>query len=617
MLNVSCDTFLRAKGNGLNFLARLDFPVANSFYFSPMLSYENFGGDHTWGEFGNANDTTGGKSKINKVEFDHVISASTKALGAKALFGWKFFRPFYLEAGPALYYLFDQNVTKTDNAITPGAIIITPNGPVRQKVDTSGALPSANKILAALSLSIGAEFPLSAKLSASPNIEFLLPFNQPTSYWNLQSLRFGITFKYDLDVRNDTTTVYQKERIPVHITIPDKPKLTASIEAVDPEGKQQHVVRLEVEQVRVHYAYPLLNYIFFDEGSAAIPARYIRYSSLDEAQKNFPASLDRAKGLLELYHETLNTLGERLHKSTATHITVTGCTDDVASEAGNIALAKARAENIKEYLVKVWQIDPKRIRTEARLQPDKPSPSDIAEGRAENRRVEITSNDETLTDPLTLTKAEHIANPPNISLQPHVYSEAGLAAYRSSISIGGRELVAFNGSEQKLWSVPEEALSAGIDSLDIYLEVTDSAGSIVTAHNAIHLEQRHIQREEQQELEKFSLILFAFDESKLGAKNQRTLDLVAQSFKKNEPQKLSIVGYTDELGDPTHNDELSRRRADEASAELEHALRLQGLKLPDNTLIDGKGSREKLYDNSLPEGRFFSRTVNITVQHLK
>jgi outer membrane protein OmpA-like peptidoglycan-associated protein len=116
-------------------------------------------------------------------------------------------------------------------------------------------------------------------------------------------------------------------------------------------------------------------------------------------------------------------------------------------------------------------------------------------------------------------------------------------------------------------------------------------------------------------LEKFSLILFGFDESELGAKNERTLGFVAESFTKKNPQKLSIVGYTDELGEETHNDELSHRRASEASKELERALESRGLKLPDNTLIDGKGSREKLYDNALPEGRFFSRTVNITVEH--
>src|SRR5439155_713105 len=155
-----------------------------------------------------------------------------------------------------------------------------------------------------------------------------------------------------------------------------------------------------------------------------------------------------------------------------------------------------------------------------------------------NRRVEITSTDNSLTDPIIVIKTEHIATPPFISLIPHIYSDIGYKSYRSSISIGGKELVTFLGSESKPWGIPEEVLSGNADSLNVFLEVTDSSGNIATAQNAIKLEQKHIEREKQQELEKFSLILFGFDESQLGAKNERTLGLVAESFKKIKPQNL-------------------------------------------------------------------------------
>ncbi|MFI5264827.1 MAG: hypothetical protein ACHQM6_09955, partial [Candidatus Kapaibacterium sp.] len=193
VLNTSCDTFLRAKGNGINLLARIDLPIEEHLWLVPVLSYENLSGNHTWGEFGKSNDTSGGVSKIHTVEFDHVITAPTKALGAKALIHWEFAKQylrqpyhyhaekipsslsFYLEGGPAFFYLFDQNYTKVASAIRPGAVIITPSGPTRQYTEASGPLPNANSFLAALSLSFGAEFFLSQKLTASPNIEYLLP----------------------------------------------------------------------------------------------------------------------------------------------------------------------------------------------------------------------------------------------------------------------------------------------------------------------------------------------------------------------------------------------------------------------------------------------------------
>ena len=621
LLTSGCEIFTSGKGWAPNVLARIDIPfniAQKEFYISPVLSYENFSADHTMSEFGFGNDTSGGRSKYTQIQLDHVISISTKAVGLKAMMSWQFLKPFTFEAGPALYYLFDQNITKVVNAITPGILIDSG----RQRLEASGPLPGAKNFLAALSFSLGAEIPLSKRLSASPNIEYLLPLTQSTSYWTHSSFRGGITFKYDLDVRQDTISEFHKEQIPVHIQIPEikKPELTASIDAfvINRDNKKEYVVRMEVEEVKVHYAYPMLNYIFFEEGSALIVPRYVRYSSPADAQKNYKGSLDRTgEGIMQLYHETLNILGDRLRRSPDTRITITGCTSNTGKEEGGIELARNRSEAIRDYLVKVWQIDPKRLKLEARLLPEKPSPSNIEQGQEENRRVEITSNDESLTDPLTVTKTEHIANPPFIKLQPHVSSDTGLKSYRASISIAGKELVSFNGSEPKAWSVPEEALSSGVDSLDIFLEVTDSSGNVATARNSIKLEQKRVEREQQQVLEKFSLILFAFDESKLGVKNERTLNLVAESFKKSKPQKLAIVGYTDELGEVSHNDELSQRRASEAAIELERALRSRHLSMPDKVLIDGKGSREKLYDNSLPEGRFFSRTVNITVEHGK
>src|SRR5207248_4187184 len=129
-LSVSCDTFLTGKGSGLNFLGRIDIPIAEKLYITPVIAYENFTADHTWGEFA--------PTRTHTVEFDHVITASTKAIGMKALFGWQFFKPFTLEIGPALYYLFDNNYTKTEKAITPGDLIITPTDSVRELTEASG-----------------------------------------------------------------------------------------------------------------------------------------------------------------------------------------------------------------------------------------------------------------------------------------------------------------------------------------------------------------------------------------------------------------------------------------------------------------------------------------------
>lgn len=80
-------------------------------------------------------------------------------------------------------------------------------------------------------------------------------------------------------------------------------------------------------------------------------------------------------------------------------------------------------------------------------------------------------------------------------------------------------------------------------------------------------------------------------------------------------KRVLIQGFTDEMGDPTHNDVLSKTRADNVRTELEGVLRTERV---DPAGLDihsqGRGSHDLPYDNRLPEGRFFSRTVNITIE---
>jgi outer membrane protein OmpA-like peptidoglycan-associated protein len=70
-------------------------------------------------------------------------------------------------------------------------------------------------------------------------------------------------------------------------------------------------------------------------------------------------------------------------------ITIRGHTDDVGSEASNLALSQARVDAAKEYLVSVWAIDPGRIRTVALGESEPTGDNTTLVGRALNRRLEF------------------------------------------------------------------------------------------------------------------------------------------------------------------------------------------------------------------------------------
>src|SRR5439155_6661983 len=141
--------------------------------------------------------------------------------------------------------------------------------------------------------------------------------------------------------RIETVPVFVKEQVPVRIEKP-KPHLTASIKAVavSRTGDTSKVVSMTVEEVKTRNAYPLLNYIFFEEGSAKFSERYVLYNSLEEALREFKGSSERHDiKLMDLYRETLNILGDRLKKNPRAAVMLIGSTSNVGVERGNLELA--------------------------------------------------------------------------------------------------------------------------------------------------------------------------------------------------------------------------------------------------------------------------------------
>lgn len=94
---------------------------------------------------------------------------------------------------------------------------------------------------------------------------------------------------------------------------------------------------------------------------------------------------------IEVYHNILNIIGKRLILNPLATITVTGCNQDFRNEADNTPLSRRRAKEVSNYLEDVWSINPNRIKIEVRNLPEIYSQIKTANGFAENRRVEISS----------------------------------------------------------------------------------------------------------------------------------------------------------------------------------------------------------------------------------
>jgi outer membrane protein OmpA-like peptidoglycan-associated protein len=105
-----------------------------------------------------------------------------------------------------------------------------------------------------------------------------------------------------------------------------------------------------------------------------------------------------------------------------------------------------------------------------------------------------------------------------------------------------------------------------------------------------------------------SNVLFAFDESTLTPQASTVLEGVASTLSKAGAGEVSIVGYTDDVGDDAYNLALSQARAQAVLAALSPLVTDSGISFT----ASGMGEQNPVADNSTPEGQQLNRRVTIT-----
>ncbi|KJG17593.1 OmpA family protein [Photobacterium angustum] len=87
----------------------------------------------------------------------------------------------------------------------------------------------------------------------------------------------------------------------------------------------------------------------------------------------------------------LEPIAQRLVNFPNAELVVIGHTDSRGSEAYNQKLSEERAKTVAVYLMKHFNIDASRVKGEGRGELDPVASNDTAEGRAQNRRVDVTT----------------------------------------------------------------------------------------------------------------------------------------------------------------------------------------------------------------------------------
>jgi outer membrane protein OmpA-like peptidoglycan-associated protein len=532
-----------------------------------------------------------------------------------------FSAPLYINAGIEIGYVLSAGYDNSEKLISPSYAQFVNGSRTRT---SSGSLEELTFPFLAAKAGLSYDMKLSDALVITPEAGINLNFaNIVKNYnWKAHSLPY-INLGFRFIPQEPPPPLPKDPPEPVKLlppVPPEPPVLDAEIKAyyVTSGSKENDLQIIQIQEFLTRKIHPLLNYVFFAENSNEILPRY----NIIEKNETSEFSDDKFfnRNTLDVYHDILNIIGHRLRKNQKAIITLTGCNSDENLEKSNITLSKNRADAIKNYLVNVWSIDPKRIKIESRNLPKQESNSGDKDGIEENRRVELSSNFEDIFVPLTIIDTVIETIPPVLRFRIKSKTKAIISEWTVSAYQRDKKLKTFNGSgslpDVLEWDMAKEKEYIPLYNQPVYykIEISDKEKrhwesvpqkleiEPLTAKNKFLAIEKGVEVKDK-EIDEFSLMSFAFNSPELNKEHKLILELATEKI--NDSSYVLIKGYTDRVGEEQHNMQLSLNRALSTAT----ALNI------DTKFVSGVGETEPLFDNNLPEGRFYNRAVYITIEN--
>ncbi|MFN5377857.1 MAG: OmpA family protein [Ignavibacteria bacterium] len=502
--------------------------------------------------------------------------------------------------------LVDKSYSQTEQIVSPEGVLFPDGRQVR--TTGQGTFPGLGTSMG-VGGGIGFVYDLTQEVEIAPEVSYRYGLNSLTTSttWNQSWIGAGIAIRYRM----------RESEEPPPPPAPPPPPPPPSAEVVsEPEPAPAVIASLstmplEIRETVVTQTFPLLPYLFFDSASAVLPAKYgftDQTSTFDE--KGLP------KETLPIYYRILDIVGARMRSNSKGKLVITGTTDVAEGASGDerSSIAVARAQTVADYLRGRWNVAADRLVVRTAGKPLNPSRESYAEGAAENRRVELSSTDESLLGPILHTRFnEYVPVQSRHDFSTTIRNPERAERWKLSVVHDGKPI----GSRQgKL--LPPETLT-----FDLSQEMTNQLGPVTGTIDTLvaTLEVEQVDREpavatkefslrktvSNYEVSRLSLIVFDYDRSDISEQNREMMERVVKSAT-GQGSTARIVGTTDKLGERDHNMQLSQDRA----KSVESFVRSIAPSL-DIQEVRGIGPDQLPYDNSIPEGRFYCRTVSLQI----
>ena len=511
---------------------------------------------------------------------------------------------FYLYGGPRFAFIQDKSFTYKQGT--------NPNFPLQEaNPDVKGDFSDMNKNIISMQIGLGYDIPLNGTTSKtqfvlSPYVAYHPYFGQnprDVETWNITTVRAGAVLKFGQGKLIETPATGE-----------------VSFSSTPPTN----VATVKV----VREVFPIRNYVFFNETSTAIPNRYVILNKSevkdfkeDQVQFKTPNTVSgRSERQMLVYYNILNILGDRMVKNPNTKITLVGSSENGRQEG------IVMAQNIKTYLVTVFEINENRIAVEGRDKPAVPSEQiggtkELGLLREGDRRVSIESNSPELLmefqsgknaplKPIEIVTGNQ--NPSNDVIFDVKGAEETLSFWTLQIIDEKGKTQNYGPYTQEQVSIPRKTIMGNQPegNYKTIMTGTTKTGKVINQESTMLLTP-YVAPVVQESI-RFSVI-YEFNESKaISIYDKYLTEIVAPKIPQNGT--VIITGHTDIIGEVDYNKNLSLARANDVKSILEKSLAASG-RTDVKFQVRGEGENEKLapFENKYPEERFYNRTVIIDI----
>jgi len=380
---------------------------------------------------------------------------------------------------------------------------------------------------------------------------------------------------------------------------------------------QSSIDSLIVESQDIQEESPLLNSVFFVENDDRLSETYYNLKVDTESE----SSAENMRDVAEQYRNILNLVGQRLKAYPQTKVTLIGFNSDWGIEEKNLELSRRRANAVRDYFVNDWGIAANRFEIQPKNRPEIASVN-TEDGREECQRVDILpkKGSEKILEPILLNYTEtKLSDSLCIFSTQSCIAAAGLRYWKLEITDYKNQTVRNFSGENNLpptiiwnWRNENQQLIPIGSWFQYQLTLTDQADQTDQSNwQKVGTNFQTVQKFKR--VQKFRLILFEFARDQVNISSsyiQSKIRDIVERAKKSPEAQIVLKGYTDVIGTPQINRELSLKRA----KTIFNQLVQQGIS-PSRISYYGMGEDSPIMSNDLPAGRMLNRRVEVFIEY--